>query len=75
MLYLGLSLDGFEDVLYWVLQQGEAVRYLIGLELALLRVRERLLLESALFATLEGNGGASVLWLDFVPLSSWLKDV
>ena len=61
MLYLGLSLDGFEDVLYWVLQRGEAVRYLIGLELALLRVREQLLLESALFATLEGNGGASVL--------------
>ena len=38
MLYPGLSLDGFEDVLDWELQQGEAVGYLVGSGLALLRV-------------------------------------
>ena len=78
-LYPGLSLDGFEDVLDLELQQGEAVGYLIRLWLALLRQRERLLLESDLFVNLEGNGGASVLWLRFctvvVAAERWVSGV
>ena len=61
----GLTLNGFEDVLDQVLQWVEVVGHLIGLGLALLRVREWLLPESALSTTLEVNGGASVLWLRF----------
>jgi len=61
----GLTLNGFEDVLDQVLQWVEVVGHLIGLGLALLRVREWLLPESTLSATLEVNGGASVLGLRF----------
>jgi len=40
MLYPGLSFDGFEDVMNWEFQQGDAVVHPIGSKLALLRVRE-----------------------------------
>jgi len=60
-----LTFDGFEDVLDRKLQRGEVVRYLVSSGLALLRVQERLLLESAMSASLEVNGGASVWQLHF----------
>jgi len=60
--YLRLIFDNFEeDVLDQELQRDEDVRYLVSSELALLRVREQLLLESAMPASLKVNGGASVL--------------
>ena len=61
----GLTLDSLEDVLNWEFQRGEAVGYLVDSGLVLLRVRERLLLESALHVTLKVNRGASMLrlWL------------
>ena len=60
-LHQGLTLDDFEDVLDQELQQGEAVIHSVGLEWALLRVREWSLLESILPATLVVNGGVSML--------------
>ena len=56
----GLTFDGFEDVLNRELQRGETVRYLVSSGLTLLRMRERLLFESTLSASLEVNGGVSV---------------
>ena len=65
VVHLGLTFDGFEDVLDRELQRDEAARYLISLGLALMRVRERLLLESALSTSLEVIEGASVWWPQF----------
>ena len=61
----GLTLDGLEDVLNREHQRDEAVGYVVGSGLVLLKVRGWLLLESALLATLEVNGKASVLRLQF----------
>ena len=63
-----LTLQGLEDVLDRELQRGEAVGYLVDSGLVLLRVRGWLLLESVLPMTLEVNGGASVLRLQFCPI-------
>ena len=69
----GLTPDDLEDVLDWEIQQGEVVGYLVGSGLVLLRVRGWLPLESALPATLEVNGGAFVLRLQFCPVVSAIE--
>ena len=74
MLNSGLTFDGFEDVLNRELQQGEVVVYSVGLEWALLRVRERFLLERALSASLGVDRGVSMLRFSFVSSSPRLKD-
>jgi len=56
---LRVDLKWLRRRLDWELPWSEAVRYLMGMGLAMLRVREWLLLESSLSATLEVNGGAS----------------
>ena len=60
----GLTFDDIEDILDRKLQQGEAVNP-VGSEWALLRVREWLLLESALSATLDVDKEVSELRLWF----------
>ena len=73
-LHPGLTFDDFEDILDRELQRGETVKYLVSSGLALLRMRERLLLESVMSASLEVNEGASVWRFDFVSSSPRWKD-
>ena len=65
MLRPELNFDGFKDVLDRELQLDEAIGCLIGLELALLRVQESLLLKRTMSVTLEVNRGVSVLRYQF----------
>jgi len=72
-LHPGLTCDGFEDSLGSG-ASALAIRYLVSSGLALLRMRERLLLESAMSASLEVNEGASVWRFGFVSSSPRWKD-
>ena len=72
-----MTFDGFEDVLDrefsgWL--RGEAIVHSVGSEWALLRVREWLLLEGALSATLVVNGGSPCCRFGFAPSLPRLKD-
>ena len=68
-----MTFDGFEDILNRELQWDEDIVHLVGSEWALLRMRERLLLESALSAILDVDGGVSVLWLRFCSVVAMIE--
>ena len=74
MLHLGLTLDGFKDVLDRELQRGEAVIHPVGSEWALLRVQELPLLQNALSATLIVKERSQCCNFSFALMSPRLND-
>jgi len=75
MLHAGLNLNDFEVVLDREFQRGEAVIHSISSEWALLRSRDRTLLESALPATQVVDGGASMMWLRVLSIIATVKSL
>ena len=77
-LYPDLTFDGFEDVMVRELQRSEAVVHPVGFEWALLRVQEWFLLESTLSASLDVDGGVSMMRLQFcfvvVAVERWVGE-
>jgi len=72
-LHLGLTHDGFEDVLDMEFQQSEAVVHPISSEWTLLVAQEWLLLESTTPATLVTDRGSPCYGFGFAPSSPRLK--